>query len=501
MAFTSKVLVGADILIPFHRLYLDANGYRGPTPRQMIQMLGRGRVCNTGEILVTMPRPKKTSEAKKKLDYSTLYKTQFKELIDRRQSRESYVQTVLDSYKRQWNGTAIEWTPDPILKVYAHQEIERSREFSVEFHSMVKSKGYDIKFAYNRLGMSDEGSDLFEWKESMKELSDLRNIKFGDALESIQKLSIEEILQHCDDARYKGSGTKSETVVTDIAFACKLFPESYKELTVQDVEYIVKNRGVVYLAKSVYAKDKPDVFLQDLVKMKYASIPELSKLNGTYIHRLDRLLRGIGYTDGVLDRESEVLESTIHENLAKHTGEMTKLKESRGAIRCRSSKNLAVLRAELRQVGIKLKTRVVRHSKTSWTRWFTLVLEETLVRLLPKMRTGYETVNGEIVDKPRLPLGETFTRTDITTTEILMPHTATLNVRSVNRDDVLGPVEAPSLRKVRKTHKARKQSPARINNPKAGPACPFTAPNGPNGPTKETPNPVPSVPIACPFKI
>ena len=443
LAFTSKVLVGADILIPFHRLYLDANGYRGPTPRQMIQMLGRGRVCTTGEILVTMPRPKKTSEAKKKLDYTTLYQSQFKELVNRRQTRESYVQTVLDSFKRKWNGTAIVWTPDPILKIYAHQEVERSREFSVEFHSMVASKGYDMEFRYNRLGALGEGCDKFEWKESLIELGERRDLEFNQALESIQKLPIEDILRHCGEAKYNKSGTKAESIVNDIAFACKMFPEHYKELTVKDVKYIIQNKGVVYLANSVYSKDSPDVFLRDILNMKYAAIPELSKLSGTYIHLIDRLLCNVGYSGGVLDRETEIPEGVLVGNLSNYTSEMTKLEKSRGSIRCKSGKKLTILRAELRQIGLRLVNKVTRHSRKSWTKRYRLILDPTLERLIPHMRTNYFSCGGELVDRVRPPLSETFTRTDTTVTEKLMPHKVKCNLGSVDRDDVLGPIGPP----------------------------------------------------------
>jgi hypothetical protein len=408
LAFTSKVLVGSDILIPFHRLYLEANGFRGPTARQMLQMLGRGRVCTTGEIMVTMPRPKPTSMKQKELNYDTLYKTQFRDLESQREKREQYASTVLDSYQRKWNGSAIEWTPDPILMVYAHLQVECSKEFSVEFHRLVKNKGYDVEFRYNKLDKNVEGYDAFEWKESVQELADRRGITFSDALKDMQKLSIQDIVGYCDTVKNSGKDkTRSEQIVDDIAFACKMFPEHYTELTAKDVKYAIQNKGIVYLAHEVYSDDK-SIFLRDLATMKYASIPEVAKLRGVYVKRLDRLLRLIGFKDGIMDRESVVNQTHISEMMGQYSKELKQMQDERGTIRCSSKKSINVLRSELRQVGLKLQSKVIRHSKTDWSTTFTLSLNETLEYLVPKMRRNYEVKDGNVVDRVNDVLEDTF---------------------------------------------------------------------------------------------
>ncbi len=48
LAITSKVLCGADIQVPFHRVYVHCGHGTGPTSREVFQVLGRCRNCVSG---------------------------------------------------------------------------------------------------------------------------------------------------------------------------------------------------------------------------------------------------------------------------------------------------------------------------------------------------------------------------------------------------------------------------------------------------------------------
>lgn len=400
LAFTSKVLVGADILIPFHRLYLDANGFRGPTARQMIQMLGRGRVCETGEIMVSMPQPKKTSLKQKELNYETLYKSQFKDLQKMRERRSEYVDTILSEHNYKFSDGNIEWTPEPILNVYAHKEVEVSREFPVEFHRLIHIKGYEVDFKFRQTSVVDELDQLFDWKASLDELRLRKHLKLSDALESIKDMDIHTILQSCSEIREnRVDFSKSEQLVNDVLFACKMIPEYYKEVDSKTIKYMIDNKSIVYMALDMGSASDPKIYLRDITNMRYAAIPELAKLRGTFIKRMDRLLRTVGFTDGILDRETAVMEGPLGEQLSKYSLELAKLKIDRGAnCRVRSTKKINILRSELKMIGLTLKSNVTRHSKTSWSTRYRIVMNTTLESILPHIRRNYEIESDNSMD-------------------------------------------------------------------------------------------------------
>ena len=394
MAFTSKVLVGADILIPFHRLYLDGHGFRGPTARQMIQMLGRGRVCQTGEIMVTLPLPRKTSMKQKALEYETLYKSQFKDLEKMREKRSEYVNTILSEHKFRLSNGNIEWTPEPILNVYAHLEVERSREFTVEFHRLINIKGYEAGFKFRQTDVVDELSQKFDWKLSLADLRERKNLKLSEALESIQEMDIRTIIDSCAEIKEKRQeASKSEQIINDVLFVCKMIPEHYKNIDLPTAKYMIRNKHIIYMALDMKSADDPKIYLRDIISMKYAAIPELAKLRGTFIKRLDRLLKAVGFSGGILDRETEILESQLGEKLAKHSSELEKLKSDRGSHgRVRSKKNTNVLRSELKMVGLTLKSHVKRHSKESWSTKYTIEMHPIMESIIPHVRRNYDIV-------------------------------------------------------------------------------------------------------------
>ena len=400
LAFTSKVLVGADILIPFHRLYLDANGFRGPTARQMIQMLGRGRVCETGEIMVSMPQPKKTSLKQKELNYETLYKSQFKDLQKMRDRRSEYVDTILSEHNYKFSDGNIEWTPEPILNVYAHKEVEVSREFPVEFHRLIHIKGYEVDFKFRQTSVVDELDQLFDWKASLDELRLRKHLKLSDALEYIKDMDIQTILESCAEIKERrGDVSKSEQLVNDVLFACKMIPEYYNEVDSKTIKYMIDNKSIVYMALDMGSASDPKIYLRDITNMRYAAIPELAKLRGTFIKRLDRLLKTLGFADGILDRDTVVMDGPLCDKLSKYSAELAKLKIDRGTGgRVRSTKRVNILRSELKMVGLTLKSNVKRHSKISWSTSYRIVMNPTLESILPHIRRNYDIEQDNSMD-------------------------------------------------------------------------------------------------------
>ena len=56
LGFTSKVTVGADIQVPFYRVFVEANGVYGPHVRDTFQMIGRFRKVTHSQVYILLPR-------------------------------------------------------------------------------------------------------------------------------------------------------------------------------------------------------------------------------------------------------------------------------------------------------------------------------------------------------------------------------------------------------------------------------------------------------------
>jgi hypothetical protein len=395
LAFTSKVLVGSDILQPFHRLYLDAVGFQGPTPRQMLQMLGRGRVCLTGEIYVNMKHPKKMN-AIKQLDYDDLYRSEFRQLELQKEYRSNYHDDILKAYDLHWNPCIkkIEWTPKPVLKIFAHNTVERSKEFSMEFHRLIKVKGFDVKFDFHHVDNKADAEISFCYNESLTELRNRKLMTMNDALDIVKQMSIGQIEAHCTLINFDQKDiSKNEQIINDVLFVCRMYPEWYHNLTTELVKYSIDRKSTLYAARSYfYDEDKLRDYTHDLVKMKYSSMPELCKLQSAYINRLSRLCHLLGFGPLGLKSTEKVPESVLIENLDKYIYEFSKLKSERGVVRCRGGKNIALLRSELKQMGILLHTERVRQEHTRHT-MFMLKKESAIETLLPHIRSSKSYVD------------------------------------------------------------------------------------------------------------
>jgi ADP-ribose pyrophosphatase YjhB (NUDIX family) len=401
MAFTSKILVGADILKPFHRVYMDGMGVVGPSARQMIQMLGRARIITTNEIMVNISPPVKLSSKQKVLNYKTLYKNEFRELINQRHIRGEHIQSILDKYDLKWNGDAFEWTPDILLKIYAHQQVECSLDFSQEFHSLIRERGYDVKFNFNNTSIESKLEIKYEHKESLKELRERKNLCIKEALEFVQTMDIRDIEEQCLKLKlHKTDVTQSEQIVNDVLFACRMFPEYYINLDVNLIKYIIKNKSVIYMARAVFGDQDIDLYLKDLVDLSYASIPELKSMTGVYVKRLNRICKLVGFEKGFMCEE-KISESALTQNLVKHSDELIKLKKERGYVRNRCTQPISSFRSELRRVGINLERfRVQKGNKKVVSYGISKDIE--LEKLLPHLKSSSTTnisIMSQFLDK------------------------------------------------------------------------------------------------------
>ena len=64
--FTSKLLTGADIQVPFDNVMFHAGSMFGPCPREAFQMMIRARKVVDSDIYVTLPQVGETNKNKKK---------------------------------------------------------------------------------------------------------------------------------------------------------------------------------------------------------------------------------------------------------------------------------------------------------------------------------------------------------------------------------------------------------------------------------------------------
>jgi hypothetical protein len=106
LAFTSKVTCGADVQTPFSNVYVHCSHGEGPTARNVFQMLGRCRDCESRQIRVTFPETKsKTPQTNK--PHPSQHAIELNKLIDRKNYKDVIVQAIAG----KWTPSI---TPTPI---------------------------------------------------------------------------------------------------------------------------------------------------------------------------------------------------------------------------------------------------------------------------------------------------------------------------------------------------------------------------------------------------
>ena len=154
LAFTSKVTCGADVQTPFSSVYVHCSHGEGPSARDVFQMFGRCRNCESHQIRVTFPDTKSKSPDTHKLQQPSLdeaHGLELKKLIDRKSYKDQIVQAIASEMEAEYNPDTDQledpmskpnWTPHWFLSLYAWHKVEQGEDFKSSFYRHATRKGY-----------------------------------------------------------------------------------------------------------------------------------------------------------------------------------------------------------------------------------------------------------------------------------------------------------------------------------------------------------------------
>ena len=156
LAFTSKVTVGADCQVPFHRIYGFCATRGGSTARDVCQGFGRSRNCTTGEIHVLM------TEADREITKTQTHEEALLEITENKRIRSEYSHMFVDSRMELNESGVFSWTAGPVCRQFAFTLAERNSGFRQSFDLLVKLSGFS-QYEYGEQSMTaSERSDVAE---------------------------------------------------------------------------------------------------------------------------------------------------------------------------------------------------------------------------------------------------------------------------------------------------------------------------------------------------
>jgi hypothetical protein len=354
LAYTSKVMVGIDLLKKFHRVYVQADGRGGVIPRSLHQMIGRARVLETNEVWVLAPDPEK-QKMREQETYQEMFDTKFKSLERLRAKRDTYVGNILDQYQIDIVHQKVKWTPEPVLRMFAHDEIERNQPYFNDFHRIAVWKGYNIRCDFHKTTVRESAAMEFDMDASTFDISVREKKNIVDTYNTVKEYPIDKILIICDNVKNNPEANRVEDrLINRMCFACKLIPHIYYKVDAETIEYIMGNVPKLYLFKAMESlEDDIEFLLKDIKSLSTSPIPELYHLKGPYIMSIDRILKAVGFEGGIRDRETHIGATKLIGALGTYKAELSKLLQYRG-FRGRSTKPINTLKHELTVLGLNL---------------------------------------------------------------------------------------------------------------------------------------------------
>ena len=376
LCFTSKVTVGADIQTPIDQVFLHAKGGGGCCPRDMFQMTGRARQVLDPIIRVVLPKGQlqpdddPVDQARSPQDSiiprDKAYAATCRKLLSQRQLRERYLQVVNHVEPTLIDGT-FQWTADWITKLLACYLAEQNANFTTEFLSLARDKGYEITVLEpGPIAEEEEKRTQEELKEAATRLSNEHQDMQQDVWHNIQNTPKPEdnwdnemkmLEQRCQN----GQATPAEKIRLSLLRTCSRFPGHYEHMTLENVQGANECMGEFYKVHALNAAaDVNELRFRDAGRLQHAPLPELTKLSYAQMHCTNQAITTVGF-QSMKDYETKVPAEAFQDHadqvlrLCTEAATLENRRPRRPKARDAQTQAVGALRRELRKSGHTLR--------------------------------------------------------------------------------------------------------------------------------------------------
>lgn len=419
---TSKVTTGADINVPFYRIYAFCDTFGGPTPLDVHQMLGRPRKVTSNEVIISLPSARnntgawaKDPDARAVWEYGQFrvlqtakrdYAKQVVRGYDNSEELEVKDDDVVDKY--------IRWTEPWLMKLYTISCAGQKGCFTTSVVRHAVHKGYTLMDASRTSELVESVSNDVEAakkavKESKKKNKEEAEKIDANLLVELQQKSLDDISEHTryllDDVA-RGSWTSDQQTTYNMYVVFKIFPEHYSTLTFKQVQWVSNNMEVLKAAGWIQ-KLRDDVSAaskacqsQDLHKLIHAGLVEKRPVLYPVLVHTQKLLLKLGFPMGIASRTTVVDDKEVRDEIEGKNIEAKKqlvieacneiVNFIRGKRASRGGKAISILRLDaLSIIGLTLVRRSAGKKKNKRA-MYRVEPHEMVAELLLKAEFNYE---------------------------------------------------------------------------------------------------------------
>ena len=318
LSFTSKVLCGADVQTPFYRVYVHCSHGEGPTARDVFQMIGRCRNCESRQIYVTFPEKKeKKAACKAAPEETTTHAAVLKRLLDKKEFRDPIVKAILREMQPIYNphtgqlehpAHSPTWTPPWFLSLYAWVKLEQQENFKATFYRHSCRKGYHLQLG----GCPDGKEHIIAVCQELKELREENQQTRGLTLKMLQDLTNDELQKRATELkRTRTTLPPNKKVEMQICFILlHVLPDERKHIDCKHINFLENNHTAIQFAQIIQRGNCLALRerITDLQGLGKSNLPEEHELFTKLADDLRILLPRLGFCDttksGLFDFET-----------------------------------------------------------------------------------------------------------------------------------------------------------------------------------------------------
>lgn len=372
----------ADILVPFDAVFVHARCPRGICSWDVWQMIGRARVVRGLKIYVTMQTQRTTRKKNSEVpvnteqEIRTRHKGELKWIKECKSVRTSFqderVQQMRGAYaEHSWVNAevTITWRAEWVLNMWAWHSAEKQESFPSAFRRLALAQGHTF-------GLDTEANQDMDTAQKLKRHKKLYQ-------EENKKIRL-ELLKHMQDSctfedvrqmhtslnlKQAASLTPAEQIQKDYTYILKYYPDRFRQLTPESVNYAHKHVALVFNARwALRLTDNEGEYTteegkkRDFSRLRTAVEPETSSMTFQTVQCCDKLIRRLGYYGFKDDTTWRTLEQ-IKKRTATLKNCQQVLEKTRAVRAGRTNEPLDILRWCLRHVGMTLVSKRVSLSE------------------------------------------------------------------------------------------------------------------------------------------
>lgn len=337
--YTATITVALDYNGPVYRVYLFPDIFTC-TPRDLLQMAGRGRCVLMGEIIVALPKRAKKKKGKKRrpqIYYSGLPKThdmiaateaEVTKIMASRDVRSDMMIQMRNRFLVDDTSDTIKYLPDHMTKIWACNRAEETLKVKLWyplFFWMVEMKGYEWRMItpdeVTEVG-ADEDDDDDDGEENSGGGEDDEDESSDGPLEQFQvfnaidmKEAEKQIMAEVDVTSFTRNDEKhllslkisGNATPSDIAALKKYNVQKHfrQELTIDDICTVLRKKRAIVNACSMLkltVQERAEFFLVEAHGKKEH---DFLRVDYPVLRQMDHLLRMLGYS-GLNDRTAVI---------------------------------------------------------------------------------------------------------------------------------------------------------------------------------------------------